>query len=180
MTVQSTIEVAAPTTITVTEFTSTVLAAADETVTVPTSTAAVGTQLTVATGVFAATVCADGAKPVTVTECTCLYDYQSSRKYHQTMASHEAAEAIPSLFVAETPGHQFMLRIVVADLFCSTDTGTYTPISGQVTTIPASYPTEAFVSSSYDRLHVIFLYPSTDREGRSRKPKSYMGQFTKP
>ncbi|KAI1108830.1 hypothetical protein F5Y14DRAFT_59608 [Nemania sp. NC0429] len=43
------------------------------TITIPTSTKGFGTQLTVATGTFAATVCANGAKPVTVTKYTGTY-----------------------------------------------------------------------------------------------------------
>ncbi len=69
VTVPSTISVNALTTVTVTQLTATAYTAIDETVTVPTSTKGVGFWKTVATGVFAATVCSNGANPVTVTEC---------------------------------------------------------------------------------------------------------------
>ncbi|KAI0456833.1 hypothetical protein F5B21DRAFT_126125 [Xylaria acuta] len=104
VTVPSTVVVSALSTVTVTQRTLTVYDAADETVTIPTSTAGSGTWKTVATGIFGATVCADGAKPVTVT------------KY----------------------------------------TGTYTPIPGQATTIPATYPTEAFCSTGVTRFFILF------------------------
>ncbi|KAI0443612.1 hypothetical protein F4803DRAFT_308443 [Xylaria telfairii] len=106
VTVPSTITVNAPTTVTVTQRTLTVYDAIDVTVTVPTSTRGAGTERTVATGVFRATVCADGAKPVTVTQYT----------------------------------------------------GTYTPISGQATTIPATYVTEAFCTTEVIRYYT--LYPT--------------------
>ncbi|KAI0403158.1 hypothetical protein F4802DRAFT_572518 [Xylaria palmicola] len=73
VTVRSTITVTAPTPVTVTERTSTVYTAADETVTVPTSTAGFGLHKTVATGLFAATVCANGVKPITVTKYSGTY-----------------------------------------------------------------------------------------------------------
>ncbi|TGJ81235.1 hypothetical protein E0Z10_g7509 [Xylaria hypoxylon] len=104
LTIKSTITVTAPTTVTVTQQTAIVYTAADATVTLPTSTTGVGFRKTVATGVFAATVCSNGAKPVTVT------------KY----------------------------------------TGTYTPISGQTTAIPATYPTRAFCSTGVTRLFILF------------------------
>ncbi|KAI1165774.1 hypothetical protein F5B18DRAFT_147477 [Nemania serpens] len=90
VTVPPTVTVTAPK-VTVTQHTSFAYTFVVPTVTVPTSTSYFGTQKTVATGTFAATVCANGAKPATVT------------KY----------------------------------------TGTYVPISGQVTTVPASYPVSA-------------------------------------
>ncbi|KAI1424887.1 hypothetical protein F5Y12DRAFT_785009 [Xylaria sp. FL1777] len=65
------------------------------TITIPTSTSYAEVWKTVATGTFAATVCANGANPTTVTQYT----------------------------------------------------GTYTPISGQETTIPASYPVSALCST---------------------------------
>ncbi|KAI8625645.1 hypothetical protein F5Y19DRAFT_449706 [Xylariaceae sp. FL1651] len=96
VTVPSTIVVSAPTTITVTQRTVTTYTYGDATVTVPTFTSGVGLDKTVATGIFAATVCANGAKPTTVT------------KY----------------------------------------TGNYTPVSGQATTLPATYPTHAVCRTS--------------------------------
>ncbi|KAI1429633.1 hypothetical protein F5Y12DRAFT_414887 [Xylaria sp. FL1777] len=100
----STVTVRAPTTVTVTQRTAIVYAGADYTVTVPMSTKGVGFQSTVATGVFAATVCSNGAKPVTVTQYT----------------------------------------------------GTYTPISGQATTIPKTYPTQAFCRTGVTRFFILF------------------------
>ncbi|KAI1817189.1 hypothetical protein GGS20DRAFT_533912 [Poronia punctata] len=68
-----TVTVTAPTTITVTDHTAIEYTAVDETITVPTTTRYFGTQKTVATATFAATVCSGGVKPVTVTEYTGTY-----------------------------------------------------------------------------------------------------------
>ncbi|KAJ2995460.1 hypothetical protein NUW58_g1261 [Xylaria curta] len=106
VTVPSTITASAPTTATVTQRTATVYDGGDATVTLPTFTSGVGFQKTVATGTFKATVCANGAKPVTVT------------KY----------------------------------------TGAYTPNSGQATTIPGTYPTQAFCTIAL--IHSFILFPT--------------------
>ncbi|KAI1422381.1 hypothetical protein F5Y12DRAFT_624482 [Xylaria sp. FL1777] len=102
-TVPSTVVVTAPTTITVTQDTSTVYAAGVDTVTVPTATSGRGLALTVATGIFAATVCADGTNATTVTEYS----------------------------------------------------GTYTPVSGQDTALPATYPTQASCSTGVTRSFIL-------------------------
>ncbi|KAI1354891.1 hypothetical protein F5Y01DRAFT_311267 [Xylaria sp. FL0043] len=104
VTVPSTITVSVPATVTVTQKTAIVYDAIDATVTIPTSTKGVGFLSTVATGVFAATVCSNGAKPVTITEYS----------------------------------------------------GTYTPISGQATTIPATYPTEGFCNTGVTQIFILF------------------------
>ncbi|KAI1181082.1 hypothetical protein F4777DRAFT_525795 [Nemania sp. FL0916] len=81
--------------VTTTLYTSTAYTFTVPTITIPTSTSYTQIWKTVATGVFADTVCANGAKPTTVT------------KY----------------------------------------TGTYTPLPGQETTVPATYPTYAVCST---------------------------------
>ncbi|KAI2643217.1 hypothetical protein GGS21DRAFT_541931 [Xylaria nigripes] len=96
VTVPSTVNVTASSTATVTEVTATELVVGSPTVTIPTSTKYVGQSITVATAVFAETVCDHDAKPVIVT------------KY----------------------------------------TGTYAPLSGQATTVPTAYPTQAHCTTT--------------------------------
>ncbi|KAI0445188.1 hypothetical protein F4803DRAFT_508820 [Xylaria telfairii] len=93
-TVLPTVTVNAPQ-VTVTLHTSITFTYAVPTITIPTSTSYAQVWKTVATGTFADTICANGAKPTTVT------------KY----------------------------------------TGTYEPISGQVTTVPATYPVSALCAT---------------------------------
>ncbi|KAI1195448.1 hypothetical protein F5X97DRAFT_307973 [Nemania serpens] len=72
VTVPPTFTVTAPK-VTVTQHTYTEYTFAVPTITIPTSTHYFGTQKTVATATFAATVCANGAKPTTVTQYTGSY-----------------------------------------------------------------------------------------------------------
>lgn len=68
-TVPATITITAPTTATVTQYTTTVTTWTDHTVTLSTFTQGAVFLKTIATATFAATVCASGVKPTTVTEC---------------------------------------------------------------------------------------------------------------
>ncbi|KAI1273650.1 hypothetical protein F5Y07DRAFT_391157 [Xylaria sp. FL0933] len=101
-TVPSTVFVTAATS-TVTQYTSIVYTYGVDTVTVPTATSGRYLALTVATGTFATTVCADGVNRTTVTEYS----------------------------------------------------GTYTPISGQDTKLPATYPTQASCSTGVTRSFIL-------------------------
>ncbi|KAI0864756.1 hypothetical protein F4860DRAFT_379948 [Xylaria cubensis] len=102
VTVPPTVIINAPD-VTVTLYTAVAYTFTVPTITVPTSTSYAQVWKTVATGTFADTVCANGAKPTTVTEYT----------------------------------------------------GTYTPISGQVTTVPATYPVSALCATGTTYFNIL-------------------------
>ncbi|KAI1827231.1 hypothetical protein F4861DRAFT_438174 [Xylaria intraflava] len=148
VTVPSTVSVLASTTSTASTVTSTQLAVVTDTVTVPTTTIGSFVTQTIATVVVAETVCADKAKPVTVTEYTGTYEPISGQA--TTLLETYPTQAFCTTSTMFSVG-------IFPTVTSGAVTETVTPVS-----TPASYETTVVTKTIVDGLLTVYATTSTE------------------